>query len=96
MIDLHCHILPGMDDGAAMMDDALEMAHMAALSGVRTVVATPHCNRPGDPDDNFTGQELTDRLQGLRSALQAAQAVLLSCAISFIQRGYKCSVLTYP
>lgn len=76
MIDLHCHILPGMDDGAAMMDDALEMAHMAALSGVRTVVATPHCNRPGNPDDNFAGQELTDRLQGLRSALQEAQIPL--------------------
>ena len=34
MIDIHCHILPYADDGASDMDDALEMARMAADSGV--------------------------------------------------------------
>lgn len=41
-IDLHTHILPGLDDGARTMDDALDMAQTAVDSGVRVVVATPH------------------------------------------------------
>ena len=39
MIDLHIHILPGLDDGAETMEDALEMARISAESGVDTVVA---------------------------------------------------------
>lgn len=41
-IDLHTHILPGVDDGARSIEDSLELAKMAVESGVRTVVATPH------------------------------------------------------
>ena len=47
MIDIHAHILPGLDDGAPDMDTALAMAEMAVESGVTAVVATPHCNMPG-------------------------------------------------
>lgn len=47
MIDIHAHILPGIDDGAVDMETTLEMAEMAAASGVRYLVATPHCNIPG-------------------------------------------------
>ncbi len=43
MFDLHSHILPGLDDGSQSLDESLEMARMAAESGVRAVVATPHC-----------------------------------------------------
>ena len=42
MIDIHCHILPGVDDGAADMDEALAMVRLAAESGVSRIVATPH------------------------------------------------------
>ena len=42
MIDLHTHILPGVDDGVKTMDDAVEFARMAAADGVSTIVATPH------------------------------------------------------
>ena len=42
MIDLHSHVLPGLDDGAADLDAALEMARAMAESGVRVVCATPH------------------------------------------------------
>lgn len=55
MVDLHCHILPGVDDGAGSLADALEMARMAAVSGVRTVVATPHCDLPWEEAKNFAG-----------------------------------------
>jgi len=42
MIDLHSHILPGLDDGARDMDFAIEMAKMAVADGVLCVAATPH------------------------------------------------------
>ena len=42
MIDLHTHILPGVDDGVKTMDDAVAFARMAAADGVSTIVATPH------------------------------------------------------
>lgn len=44
MIDIHLHILPGLDDGAEEWDSALRMARMAADSGVTAVAATPHCS----------------------------------------------------
>ncbi|MFP7171624.1 tyrosine-protein phosphatase [Terribacillus halophilus] len=42
MIDIHCHILPGVDDGARTMEDSIEMARAAAAQGIHTIVATPH------------------------------------------------------
>jgi len=42
MIDLHCHILPGLDDGAHDLAESLDMAAMALKDGVDTIVATPH------------------------------------------------------
>lgn len=52
MIDLHCHILDGVDDGAKCLDEATEMARMAERDGITKIVATPHLFR-GDytPDD---------------------------------------------
>ncbi len=42
MIDLHCHILPGLDDGPGTVDESLAMARMGYGDGIRVVVATPH------------------------------------------------------
>ena len=44
MIDIHTHILPGMDDGSESLEESLMMAELAAKCGVTTIVATPHCN----------------------------------------------------
>ena len=44
MIDIHTHILPGIDDGARSLHEAYEMALMAVRSGVQALVATPHSN----------------------------------------------------
>lgn len=60
MIDLHTHVLPGVDDGSQSMDESLEMLSMAAESGVETLVATPHCNIP-DEYENYAGPGM-DRL----------------------------------
>jgi protein-tyrosine phosphatase len=42
MIDIHCHILPGIDDGAQSLSDSLAMAKQAVEQGIHTIVATPH------------------------------------------------------
>ncbi|MCD5324119.1 MULTISPECIES: tyrosine-protein phosphatase [Pontibacillus] len=42
MIDIHCHILPGLDDGPQSMDDSIRMARAAYKDGIRTIIATPH------------------------------------------------------
>jgi protein-tyrosine phosphatase len=42
VIDLHCHVLPGLDDGPPDMDAAVMVARLAAADGTRTMVATPH------------------------------------------------------
>ncbi|MGE0350801.1 tyrosine-protein phosphatase [Hydrogenophaga sp.] len=42
MIDLHCHILPGIDDGAKTLDESLQMARIAVADGIHTLACTPH------------------------------------------------------
>jgi protein-tyrosine phosphatase len=44
MIDLHCHILPKIDDGSTSWEETSEMCRIAAQDGVRHIVATPHAN----------------------------------------------------
>ena len=41
-IDIHCHLLPGLDDGPAAWEESLQMAEMAAADGIAAIVATPH------------------------------------------------------
>lgn len=45
MIDIHSHILPGLDDGASTWEDSLEMARLAVEDGIHTIVASPHLFR---------------------------------------------------
>jgi protein-tyrosine phosphatase len=41
-VDIHCHVLPAVDDGARDWDEALTMAGLAAADGTTTIIATPH------------------------------------------------------
>lgn len=54
MVDIHSHILYGLDDGAATLDDSLAMLRLAAEHGTTDIVATPHANSsyPFDPRRN--------------------------------------------
>ena len=56
MIDLHTHILPGLDDGASSWEDALEMAQTAAETGTRILAATAHSNIPGQDLSAWAGR----------------------------------------
>ena len=44
MVDIHCHILPGMDDGADTLETSIQMAESAIADGITHVVGTPHAN----------------------------------------------------
>lgn len=76
MVDLHVHILPGLDDGAASMEDALEMADMAVESGVRKLVVTPHSNQRGR-FENYCSEELQDVYEEFLSELKREKIPLM-------------------
>lgn len=69
MIDLHCHILPGVDDGAQTAEQALEMARLAVRAGVKTIAATPHTNI-ARMFENYVSDELDACFAALRALLQ--------------------------
>jgi protein-tyrosine phosphatase len=50
VIDLHCHILPGLDDGPSNLDFSLAMARAAVEAGTQLIVATPHIRADFDVD----------------------------------------------
>lgn len=56
MTDLHTHILPGLDDGAETMEEALEMAELAAEGGTGLLVATPHSNQKNQFENYHTDE----------------------------------------
>jgi protein-tyrosine phosphatase len=58
MIDLHCHILPGIDDGAKNAKESVSMARVAARDGITHIVATPHIRETLHPV-NFLKQYVT-------------------------------------
>jgi len=51
VIDLHCHYLPGIDDGAQSLEESLDLARAAVAAGIRTAVMTPHVH-PGRYENN--------------------------------------------
>ena len=72
-VDIHCHMLPGIDDGAADWQTALEMARMAVADGTHTVIVTPH------QSGNFAhnrGDEIRHLVQQFRAVLQEHQIPL--------------------
>lgn len=78
MIDIHAHILPGLDDGAMDIYDTLEMAQMAAKSKVHTIIATPHCNAPG-MYDNYFGEAYIEAFQKAVKAVRDEQIPVRIC-----------------
>jgi protein-tyrosine phosphatase len=67
-VDLHCHILPGLDEGARDLDDTVAMAEQARADGIEATCATPHIRH----DHDVALHELPDRLAELAEALRAS------------------------
>lgn len=68
LVDLHCHLLPGIDDGAVDEADAVAMGRQAVADGIGTICATPHLRH----DHDVRIGELADRVSALRGALDRA------------------------
>jgi protein-tyrosine phosphatase len=94
LIDLHTHLLPGVDDGAAGTDEAIAMAQLAQAEGIGTLVATPHALRwPGTLGPAAVARRVAD-LQALSAAagvhvqlLAGAEMVLIAALPAQIDAG---------
>ena len=64
MIDLHSHILPGLDDGARNLDDALEIARAGVADGITAIAATPHVREDFPTTADAIGRTAVDRFVG--------------------------------
>ncbi len=73
MIDLHCHLLPGIDDGAPDLETSLEMARIAVADGITITACTPHIY-PGMYDNS--GPDILRRVTELQTALDEAGIAL--------------------
>jgi protein-tyrosine phosphatase len=68
VIDLHSHILPGLDDGAATLEESLQIARAAVVDGIDTIAATPHVR----DDYPTSAAEMEERVAEVREACVAA------------------------
>jgi len=86
VVDLHCHVLAGIDDGPQTIDGSVAIARAAATAGVRTIVATPHVSRrypnQAEPIGKLVG-ELNARLaaEALEIGVAAGAEIALTQAI---------------
>lgn len=96
MIDIHCHILPTIDDGPATIDVSLEMCRIAEADGIDTIVATPHFN-PGIYETKSAKVfELIDELETRLNrenirirVLPGAEVIVFPGLVTFLKReGY--------
>ncbi len=83
-IDIHCHILPGLDDGAKDMAQTLEMLRLAAKDGVEGIVASPHI-KCGVYDNSR--QTITQAICGLNGSAKKNGVELYQGADIYISRG---------
>ncbi|MBY5267735.1 tyrosine-protein phosphatase [Spiribacter salinus] len=84
MIDIHNHLLPGIDDGAADMDEALALARLAVADGITHLVCTPHMH-PGLYDNDRAAIEAA--LANYRAALAEAGIALEVAAAAEVRFG---------
>lgn len=75
MVDIHCHILSGMDDGAKSIEESLAMAEMAIADGITHIVATPHAS----PEFRFDYAKVRREAERLQSALGDKLKIATGC-----------------
>ena len=79
MVDIHCHILPGIDDGPTSWELTAEMCRVAALDGITHIVATPHSN----DEYVYDRDRYTEMLGQLRDAADGKLTFSLGCDFHF-------------
>ncbi len=73
LVDIHCHLLPGIDDGSSDLAESLEMARIAVANGIGTIITTPH--QLGNFGHN-QGNDIRRRVADLQRALDDARVPL--------------------
>jgi len=97
MIDIHCHILPGIDDGASDVEESLKMARFAEQDGVKTIIATPHVFRPPFIQKNlFFIQEKWSEFSLLLKTNNIQIELLLGSEIHFVHDLINAMKVNYP
>ena len=74
-VDIHCHLIPGIDDGAKSWEESLAMARMAVADGIQTIIVTPHQLGTFGHNDGATIRQRTAELQGVLDEHQIALRV---------------------
>lgn len=75
MVDIHCHILPSLDDGSDSLETSLKMAEMAIADGVTHVVATPHANS----EYEFSPEAIRERRNEIQAQLGDRLNIVTGC-----------------
>jgi len=75
MIDIHSHILPGLDDGAETMDDTVELLQLARDTGTTAIVASPHA----DTHYRFDPQQVDALLAAAQERVGASIRIVRGC-----------------
>jgi len=75
LVDIHSHVIYGVDDGARTLEDSLALVRMAAESGTTDLVATPHAN----PTYPYHRELLKDRLEQIRKGAGGSIRLYLGC-----------------
>jgi len=70
MVDIHSHILPGLDDGAETLEDSLAMLRIAVAGGTTDIVATPHANSEYDFEPDVIAQKLAEVSAAIGSSIR--------------------------
>lgn len=97
MIDLHCHILPGIDDGAKDLEVSIQMARMAVDDGIVTTVCTPHITPGIYNNDAWIIQEKIELLQNALDERQIPLELLSGADIHIApDLGQKMNEGVYP
>ncbi len=97
MIDIHCHILPGIDDGAQDVEESLKMARLAEQDGVKTIIATPHVFRPPIIQKNlFFIQEKWSDFTPLLKTNNIQVELLLGSEVHFVHDLIDVLKINYP
>ena len=71
IVDIHSHLLPGVDDGAVSVDETIAMLQMAYDAGTRKIIATPHMFHALFHNNDFV--QILDRFEQLQSDLRSCQ-----------------------
>lgn len=82
MVDIHCHIMPGIDDGSVSLEQSLQMLSEAQKAGVKTIIATPH----------YSGK--LHESGKVKQAFELLRIEALRCGIE-LQKGYEIKIHHY-